>query len=158
MTKKQPQFVRGAAPIIDKEVLAAIQYLPYETFFSISEPRTLSMGIREDFLDAFKAWIKSSELNHIDGLDLFPVRKLTAGVTQSFDDFFLRHRNRRIRVFRGEYPYVRHVLDHWEFIDDLSENDALIISAPFSGSGELHPDFEDIFCLLYTSPSPRDRG
>jgi hypothetical protein len=150
MFEQKPRFVRGAAPIIDEQVLDAIKHLPFETYFKINEPRTLSMGIRDAFLYAFKDWIASSKLNRIDGLECFPTRRLTAGVTQSFDDFFLRHCNRRIRVLRGEYPYVRHVVGKWEFMgdlsekDDLTESDAVIISAPFSGTGEIHPDFEEV--------------
>ena len=51
-----------------------------------------------------------------------------------------------------------------EKLKSLKEAGAPLDVITFSGNGEptLHPDFagvvDDTICLLYTSPSPRDRG
>ena len=104
------------------------------------------MDDSENFLRVFDEWIQSSELNSTRGLDSFIHRDASLGVTQSLDQFHydILAKNRRLRVFRGEYPYSRdvHPFSYEDgFIDDhpLEENDAVILSCPFSGSGSLHP-------------------
>lgn len=77
---------------------------------------------------------------------------LTNGITQSIIDFLLANRNRRITFFRGEYPFLRHLCESlqmdWSFADDttLSQNDALVLSSPFSGTGGHHEKDEECVC------------
>lgn len=106
---------------------------------------------QHDFIEQYKNWIVASQLNHIEGLESFAAAHVTLGVTQSIDLFHYRValENRRLRVFRGEYPYSRdtHPFD-WDFgfLDDfpLAAKDAVILSCPFSGSGRMHSQQEDI--------------
>lgn len=103
---------------------------------------------QEEYLEYYPQWIMSSEACNIKGLDTFPYRFVSLGVTQTLDWFHLEcaRQGWRMRLLRGEYPYNRDVFDFDEFIDDepLAKGDAVIISVPFSASGDLHPRYEEI--------------
>lgn len=101
--------------------------------------------IHLDFLEKYLQWIKSSQLNALQGLDAFPVKAYSNGTTEAFDKFYLKNHQRRFRCLRGEYMY--HVgtwksYHDWAYLDQdqLRENDALVLSLPFSDLGDIHPD------------------
>lgn len=103
---------------------------------------------QEEYLEYYPQWIMSSETCNVKGLDTFPYRFVSLGVTQTLDWFHLEcaRQGWRMRLLRGEYPYNRDVFNFDEFIDDepLAKGDAVIISVPFSASGDLHPRYEEI--------------
>ena len=105
-------------------------------------------NVQEEYLEYYPKWIESSESCSVKGLDTFPYRFVSLGVTQTLDWFHLEcaRNGWRMRLLRGEYPYNRDVFDFDEFIDDepLAKGDAVIISVPFSASGDLHPRYEEI--------------
>ena len=89
------------------------------------------------FVNEFASWL---------GLDLskFDV-DYSAGATQSFDSFYLRHRDKHFCCFTGEYFY--HLKTwisnniNWSFIqheDELTNNSALVISYPFCDTGNFY--------------------
>ena len=113
------------------------------------------------FVDEMKIWITSSKLNKIKGIESFPQTCASLGVTQVLDQFHydILISKRRLRMFRGEYPYNRDVHPFCfktDFIDDnpLKEGDAVIISCPFSATGDKHPAMEEILdqCLKKEIP------
>jgi hypothetical protein len=105
-------------------------------------------NVQNEFLDYYPKWIESSQSCVVTGLDTFPYRFVSLGVTQTLDWFHLEcaRNNWKMRLFRGEYPYNRDVFDFDEFIDDesLKPGDAVIISVPFSANGDLHPCYNEI--------------
>jgi hypothetical protein len=117
-----------------------------------SDIRYQSMVDIPAYIQAFKNWITSSELNPVRGLESFAEASVSLGVTQAIDEFHYQSllEGRSIRLFRGEYPYHRdiHPFD-WEsgFIDDhpLKTSDSVVISYPFSGTGEAHPKMQWLF-------------
>lgn len=98
------------------------------------------------FLDRYRTWIDQSTLNHIKGLDSFGTAAFSLGTSESFDKFYLRNRSRRFRCFRGEYMYHaaswRNYFPDWCFIHqlDIEPNDAVVVSVPFSDTGDLHQE------------------
>lgn len=102
-------------------------------------------GLLERYLEDFTQWIISSKNNKITGLDQLPVAVFSAGTSEAFDKFYLKHCGRRFRCFRGEYLYHRLVWQNqnlsWCYLDDeeLQSNDAVIISLPFADTGSQHP-------------------
>lgn len=101
------------------------------------------------FVDEFASWVNSSA-NQIIGLENFEA-DYSAGTTQSFDSFYLRHRRRRFRCLVGEYFYHIKVWTsndiNWSFISDedpLVARDALVISAPFCDTGNLPVNYDSI--------------
>lgn len=128
--------------VYDPQFTKALKAIPWGDWHD--EPRPFFC--REQYLEKFPAWIASSRLNAIRGLDRFRERHLINGTTQTFDEAYFVHKNRRLRVFRGEYPYHRRVARENAFLEDepLAENDYVIVSAPFSATGELHPKFYEL--------------
>jgi hypothetical protein len=103
------------------------------------------IDVQDEFLEKYPEWIKESKLNSFTGLDNFPYRYVSVGVTQSIDDFilFCFKKNFKLRIFKGEYPYARESSQiPWdgEAIDDvkLNHGDAVLISCPFSATGDKH--------------------
>jgi hypothetical protein len=113
----------------------------------------IDYDVQEQFLERFPAWIKSSKLNKVDGLDSFPFKYVSLGATQSLDWFHyeIARNNLRLRMLRGEYPYNRDVHEfYWDWFiereggEPLKKGDAVIMSVPFSGAGHLHPMYYDV--------------
>lgn len=113
------------------------------------------------FVDEMKVWISSSKLNKVKGVESFPRARVSLGVTQALDQFHydILISKRRLRIFRGEYPYNRDVHPFsfkTDFIDDnpLREGDAVVISCPFSATGDKHPKMEETLeqCLKKKIP------
>jgi hypothetical protein len=100
--------------------------------------------IVDSFLKNYINWISSSKLNKFKNLNKFKFATFSNGTSQTFDMFYLKHHNRRFRLMKGEYAYhflsFRNHKLKWKYIEDdkLSRNDALIISLPFSDSGNIH--------------------
>lgn len=103
------------------------------------------------FLELYPQWIASSKLNNFRGLDAFPNRFVSLGVTQAMDWFhhWTLSEGRTLKVFRGEYPYNRDVwlgeyIGWSQSIDDtgIQSGDAVIVSVPFSGTGTKHPKWD----------------
>lgn len=102
------------------------------------------VDVQDIFPDVYTDWIKSSRLNKVLGLDDFPYRHISLGVTQALDDWLLYclKERLRLRIYKGEYPYINQIVNEdLIFIEDeeLKSGDAVLISAPFSATGELHP-------------------
>lgn len=102
---------------------------------------------QDTFLEMYPNWIASSKLNQFRGLEDFPKRYVSLGVTQALDwwHHWCLSQGLRLKVFRGEYPYNRDVwlgeyMGWHHSIDDtgLEAGDAVVISVPFSGSGRKH--------------------
>ncbi len=118
------------------------------SWFSDSELFSSMVNI-DLYKSTFKNWIASSQLNEIKGLESFPLQSVSLGVTQAIDQFHFQAMSsgRKIRAFRGEYPYSWQTCQFKyseDFIDDrpLEENDAVILSYPFSGNGGKHPKMD----------------
>jgi hypothetical protein len=108
---------------------------------------------QDEFLEFYPEWIASSKLNKFTGLDTFPKRYVSLGVTQTLDWWhnWCVSTGRRLRIYRGEYPYNRDVylgeyMGWGMSIDDvpLEKGDAVIISVPFSGHGRKHDEWDNL--------------
>lgn len=101
------------------------------------------------YCDQYRAWIFSSELNKITGLDNLPYVSYSNGTTEAFDKFRIRHRNRRLRVLSDEYQYHHMYLgaEPIASFHTLDANDCLIISAPFAATGNPHPMMDTILAV-----------
>ena len=110
-----------------------------------------SLNDTRGYPDDFLGWIGSSRLNRFTGLERFEHRYIALGTTQAMDEFhqWCRVSGRRLRVFRGEYPYHQTVVEGFvpnDFLDDapLRAEDAVIISLPFSGHGGKHAHMDKL--------------
>lgn len=135
--------------------------LPYGGSFSIQdsdiikEIKSLNLSdslwddnITKDFCDNYVSWIRLTTNNTITGLENFKHSVFSNGTSQAFDMFYIKHKGRRFRCFKGEYIYHqlawRNDWPDWKFIedDDLRIDDAVVISLPFSDTGNNHEQME----------------
>jgi hypothetical protein len=133
------------------------QHLKFGNSFAVRDPEALKLlcsidpipalsdeNIADVFCKEYVQWINNGTLNVIKGLDEFPHLCFSNGTTEAFDKFYMKHRNRRLRVFRGEYMYHqltwRNNWPNWFWLDDdcLAENDAVVVSLPFADTGNEH--------------------
>jgi len=107
--------------------------------------------LQRTFLDEYYSWIQNTTLNTITGIDNFKVKAFTQGATEAFDKFYLKNSNGRLRYFKGEYMYHQvagrqYFNEKSKFIEDeeLTANDVVVISLPFSDTGNEHPRMKEV--------------
>lgn len=106
--------------------------------------------VHDRFCKKYKEWILSTKNNTITGLEKFNALAFSNGTTEAFDKFYLKHKNRRIRYFKGEYMYhiasAKAYFDEIALIEDdeIRANDVVIFSLPFADNGAEHPNMEKI--------------
>lgn len=142
---------RGARPIQDNTISA---------WYNQYTPTRVSMA---EYADIWRNWLTFTNLKSISGLDKFKYADYTQGTSQTFDNFVIKNSNRGITALRGEFQYhkciskfmefseLRHIHPDFLYGPDLH---ALIISAPFSDYGCVHPEFEIILdiCNRFNIP------
>jgi len=136
---------------VGKRSLTAIPDLEQEKFLRSLNINDYLMdeNISVKFKDKFCKWIDGSTLNTIKNLNIFNMITLTNGSIQIFDHFYLRHYDKRIRFFKGEFMYHQAVLKNklnYDFIEDdlLKKNDVFLVSVPFTRTGFIHDKFFDV--------------
>jgi len=140
------------------------RHLPFGHAVAVPDPQVLSyldglrlnlLGICEDktisnqFLKNYKNWIESSTLNTFKGLEKFTHSCFSNGTTEAFEKFYHKNSTRRFRCFKGEYLYHKLAWRNthpWEWLDDSSigPNDAVVISLPFSNTGNEHHNHKTV--------------
>jgi hypothetical protein len=101
------------------------------------------------YSNCFLNWIRSSSNYKINGLEHFPHVAYCSGTTDGIQSFIHRHgHKRRLRFSRGEFAVSKIVCNHagfsFAYLEDcdLDQNDALVISLPFSSNGGVYPTYE----------------
>lgn len=123
--------------IYDVEFYNSLQEVPFGEWMSKPNP----LSCRGEYLEKIEDGIHKSKLNSLKGLKRFSRKDLICGTTQSFDEAYFRYRNKRLRIFKGEYAYHLRVNPNLVFIEDapLREGDYVITSLPFCSTGDIHP-------------------
>ena len=144
--------LNGGYAIQDKEVTAELKDFCMSTyewheFFAAN-------GVtdhREKFIEMFSRWIRSSELNVLKGLDAFPHVTQTNGTSEAFSMFMQRHNNKHFKFFKGDFMMHKVASNNmnvkWDWIFNYSQikkGDAVIISCPFSDTGNAIEDMQQI--------------
>ena len=130
----------GAGAVTDPTMVAAVQ----EAVQTVVHNRSwIDEQLQYEFVDVYSNWVQSTKHNLFKGLEAYPYRVVSNGTTEGFDKFYINNHSRRFRIFRGEYMY--HAASwkdkfQWAYIDDdkITSNDAVIISMPFSDTGNVH--------------------
>lgn len=136
------KFTKNARPIRSKKVLEHYNNFIYK-----------SVSLNE-YSNTWRYWLNNNENSSMLGLEKFSSVDYIQGTTQAFDHFILRHcKTRKIAVLPGEFQYHRCISKDLSFEKinpdnlNLSEDHALIISFPFSGTGKMHFKFEEILTI-----------
>lgn len=134
---------RGTAPVFDRRVSAVVKAM---TMKEVLENGDWNPNVREDYIAAYTNWINGSTVSPVAGLDQFPTAYFVNGVTQSYDIFFYEYKERRFRVLKGEYPYVRLSVNDWGHLEEeeIREHDAVVLSYPSYENGGVPRDFKKI--------------
>jgi hypothetical protein len=129
----------GARAINNPVILEFINY----TLLNDFQKQTQRNDIVDEFLENYVTWLTNSKLNKITGFEEYKYRVFANGTTEVFDKWYIRHKHRRLRIFRGEYMYhyatYRNLDMPYKWLEDepLRENDHVIISLPFADSGNI---------------------
>lgn len=137
----------GASCVIDQALTDEVNHLIIKS----AQSNCLdNLSIQDEFLETYRQWVLSSKLNQFKNLDKFTVAAYANGTSEAFDKFYLKHSKRRFRCFRSEYMYHgaswRTYFPNWMYLNDgeLDANDAVVISLPFSDTGNIHSDTKQI--------------
>ena len=141
--KKHLPFGHSAA-INDSEVEEFLKFLKFD-FVEILN----NTSVVEEFNNKYKLWIERNSLNSCLGLDKYRYSLYSLGTSESFDKFYIKHKNKRFRCFKSEYLYHqlswRNCFD-WLYIEDdiIKEGDAVVISIPFADTGDIHNEMKNV--------------
>jgi hypothetical protein len=141
--KRHLPFGHSAA-ISDTASLAVINN------YSISTETLYDQAINEQFLSKYVDWILTTTNNKIAGIEQYPFKCFSQGTSEAFEKCYMNYSHRRFRCFKGEYVYHklawRDNKFNWKYLEDdvLESNDVVIISQPFSDTGNQHPLLDDI--------------
>ena len=147
--------VRGARPIVNSEIGEFHKKLQIDNYPTL-----------EEYTNIWREWLNYSQTKSLLGLEKFNFADYTQGTSQSFDQFILRHsKDREIIVLSGDFQYHACLGKHVEFsyvdyphhLEGIIRGPglhALLISAPFSDFGVIHPDFEQLMqiCNVHNIP------
>lgn len=141
-------MILGHKPLHDPEIQAEIFAILKSLEPCEVDPDSWDTSL---YLNSFVSWIQQSDKNTVTGLDRFPHMAYCAGAYDAIQSFIHRHMTtKRIRFSRAEFVGSKIVCNNaganWCYIEDapFSANDALVLSYPFSGNGEQHPDHDQI--------------
>ena len=127
--------------IKDPEIIAFIQNANVNKY--MLDPWSTSK-----FEDAFKAWIQTGSRYKLRNFDLFKYAGYSQGTQEAFLNFYIMNKDKRFRVFKGDYWWHMDIWSkanfNWAYIedDDIREGDTCICSYPFALTGQKHKDFE----------------
>lgn len=148
-----------------KQISSDKRSMPFGSSSNILDPSTLAClenyrpnlleifnetGLTDNFCQKYRDWIISTKLNSFVGIDQFPYTSYSNATSESFDKFYMKNNKRRFRCFKAEYVYHqvawRNGWPDWRYIEDeeLDANDAVVISYPFSDTGNKHPKQDEI--------------
>lgn len=137
-------------PIYDRAFHRLIEEL-MEKGSLLSDPTAL----REQYLIQMDAWINSSQINSIKGLENFPDKDVIVGVTHALDDIHITH-HQSLVIFDKTYPYYKRIRPDINIrsIETLASGDTLVLEIPFAHYGDLHPQTSEILnrCLELSIP------
>ena len=109
------------------------------------------IGMHNVFCSEYLDWIQSNKRNNILGFDHFHHCTMTAGTSEAFQMFMMRHNNRKFKFFKGDFMMHKVasnvMLNDWSWIHEAGEvtaDSAVIISCPFSDFGAEHPQMEEL--------------
>ena len=105
--------------------------------------------LKHDYFKLYKQWMFEPH-PRIQGIDWYGEPCFTQGTTESFNLFYIRYSDKRLRIAKGEYFYHNMIgkLYNKPFAfldeDDLQEGDAVVLSVPFSDTGNVPYYLEEI--------------
>lgn len=140
--RSQSIFSSGNA-IKDPDVIEFVANLGHLSTY-LQNPWTVNQ-----FQEQFPSWISSGTRYKLKNFDLFKYVGFSQGTQESFLNWYMMHKDKRLRVFRGDYWWHMEIWTkanfNWSYIDDdpvIHPNDACLCSYPFALTGNKHQNFD----------------
>ena len=135
---------KAGRPIPDSEIYEFVQKSVKDSTDYLYE-----RDLHPLFLEKFHIWINNSQNNNIKGLNEFDELTYVHGTSQSFDNFYFKHNNKRLVILKGDFLYhelcaKKNIVFHHYEKNLLQSGDCMIISVPFSDSGNEPKELYDI--------------
>jgi hypothetical protein len=127
--------------IKDPEVIDFIQSTQINRYL-------LDPWITGKFEEQFKSWICTGKRYQLRNFDLFKYAGYSQGTQEAFLNFYIMNKDKRLRVFRGDYWWHMDIWTkanfNWAYIedDDIKSGDVCICSFPFALTGKKHQQFD----------------
>lgn len=139
------KFTKKSEPIRDRKILSYLRKI-------LSKIKTIDIekDTNKKFVNSYKKWLMCSTFNTIEGLNEYKFGCYSYGSTTAIAEFIKRNKSKRIRVSKDDFLLTKILSQCYQinlkFLEDedIKKNDAVVISHPFSGNGNVHPDFEKI--------------
>jgi len=143
----------------NKQTLPDLKGKPYGGAWSIHNTETVNfVGLHADafaqpniqgFLKDYSSWMQQG--HELKGIDAYKHLAFANGTTEVFDKFYMKHLDRRLRLWKGEYFYHQIVAREnfysnfsWIADDDIHVGDVVVVSLPFSDTGMTVQGFEEV--------------
>lgn len=143
MNNKFEQITKGARAIFNPEIFQYVKTVSQELWNEPQNVMTFSDidSFKYNYLDMIKKYEHSKFL----GLDEFEDIIVTDGVTGSFLDWYIEYGKENLVVLKGEYPFhERNGITVVDSYDRITKGKTLILSTPFSATGNIHTDYNSI--------------
>lgn len=143
MDKNFKLITQGARAVFNPEIYQYVKSISAELW---NEPNSvMTYADLDEFKNKYINMIKQYKHSKFLGLDDFKNTIVTDGVTGSFLDWYITYGKQNLVVLRGEYPF--HERNGIQVIDsyrELQSGQTLILSTPFSATGNIHDDYDSI--------------
>ena len=125
----------GAWPIYDKDAMIHLSNFKYKGIDTMS------------FLNNYKDW--AFQGHNLQDINAFSNLAFCNGTTETFDKFYHKHMNKRLRLFKGEYFYHQMMgrickSFAWVHDDDIFQGDVFVVSVPFSDTGNVPEELDSL--------------
>lgn len=133
----------GAFSVHDAELCAVRDNLIQDFIRLDSNLFDVAENIKSDFIQTYPGWLFSGF--NFQHTDLYKHACFIQGTTEAFAQFYIRYREKyRLRLKRGDYFYHQMMKalffkDHFAWLDEdeIRAGDVMLISVPFSDTGDL---------------------
>jgi len=142
--------IYGGAYGIHNQLLVNHRDRSIKKFTSLNSAKmSAAENIKRQFIETYPSWMFKPF--NFDNTDLLTEACFTQGTTESFAQFYIRYRNKRLRIARGEYFYHQMMKGlryegNFAWLEDepIQAGDVVLISLPFADSGTYYVGIDSI--------------
>ena len=139
----------GAYGVHDTELLAC-RDRTIKKFTSINSAKiSAAESIKKKFIETYPTWM--FEPFDFQNTELLTEACFTQGTTESFAQFYIRYKDYRLRIAKGEYFYHQMMKSlryegNFAWLEDepIQSGDVVLISLPFSDTGDAYVGIDNI--------------
>jgi hypothetical protein len=140
MDKNFKQITQGARAIFNPEIYQYVKSISAELW---NEPNSvMTYTDINQFKSNYIQMMNEYKHSILLGLNNFEDTIITDGVTGAFLDWYIEYGKHNLVVLKGEYPFhERNGIKVINNYTELQQGQTLILSTPFSATGNIHSDY-----------------